>query len=282
MQAEIEAKFKLPISVVILNPEERLAQAKSQVGFVNLFTQPLFDAMTGVVPQFKTFADRCRDGKVIWEAIVASGEGDSLPSAPGRQTVSPMSTPRASSSAAFASTPSTLAFQGCRSNSGTCDGECSTLPPSRGFSSRLPPHRAPRSLKSIDASRANALADAAVVSPATGSSGFTASPSPRAASLFDRSGSISSTTTSASSIFPSSVDECLPLGDEECTGNCKFITATCASCARKASTSSQQAQTPLQEESEVVTYFGSPVESGVWPPDPFRPRPAVREQLVAA
>jgi hypothetical protein len=78
------------------------------------------------------------------------------------------------------------------------------------------------------------------------------------------------------------VDECLPLGDEECTGNCKFITATCASCARKASISSQQSQTPLQEESEVVTYFGSPVESGVWPPDPFRPRPAVREQLVTA
>lgn len=45
-QARIEAEFKLPISVVTLNPAEKKAQAKSQVGFINLFTQPLFDAMT--------------------------------------------------------------------------------------------------------------------------------------------------------------------------------------------------------------------------------------------
>lgn len=49
-QARIEAEFKLPISVMTLNPAEKKAQAKSQVGFINLFTQPLFDAMTACCP----------------------------------------------------------------------------------------------------------------------------------------------------------------------------------------------------------------------------------------
>lgn len=49
-QARIEAEFKLPISVVMLNPAEKRAQAKSQVGFINLFTQPLFDSMAALCP----------------------------------------------------------------------------------------------------------------------------------------------------------------------------------------------------------------------------------------
>lgn len=49
-QARIEAEFKLPISVVTLNPAEKRAQAKSQVGFINLFTQPLFDSMAALCP----------------------------------------------------------------------------------------------------------------------------------------------------------------------------------------------------------------------------------------
>lgn len=35
---------------MILNPAEAKAQAKSQVGFINLFTQPLFDAMAAILP----------------------------------------------------------------------------------------------------------------------------------------------------------------------------------------------------------------------------------------
>lgn len=34
-----------------LNPAEAKAQAKSQVGFINLFTQPLFDAMAAACPR---------------------------------------------------------------------------------------------------------------------------------------------------------------------------------------------------------------------------------------
>ena len=63
-QARIEAEFKLPISVVTLNPAEKKAQAKSQVGFINLFTQPLFDAMTSCADRAFTLsrdiADRTR------------------------------------------------------------------------------------------------------------------------------------------------------------------------------------------------------------------------------
>lgn len=50
VQAKIEEEFKLPVSVMILNPAEAQAQAKSQVGFINLFTQPLFDAMASTLP----------------------------------------------------------------------------------------------------------------------------------------------------------------------------------------------------------------------------------------
>jgi len=50
VQAKIEEEFKLPVSVMILNSSEAKAQAKSQVGFINLFTQPLFDAIAGCLP----------------------------------------------------------------------------------------------------------------------------------------------------------------------------------------------------------------------------------------
>jgi len=55
VQAAIEEEFKLPVSVMILNPSEAKAQAKSQVGFINLFTAPLFDAVASNLPGMYSF-----------------------------------------------------------------------------------------------------------------------------------------------------------------------------------------------------------------------------------
>jgi hypothetical protein len=49
VQASIEAEFGLPISVMTLDPADTKAQAKSQVGFIDLFAKPLFTAMASVV-----------------------------------------------------------------------------------------------------------------------------------------------------------------------------------------------------------------------------------------
>lgn len=49
VQAAIETEFGLPVSVMTLDPSDTKAQAKSQVGFIDLFAKPLFTAMAGVV-----------------------------------------------------------------------------------------------------------------------------------------------------------------------------------------------------------------------------------------
>ncbi|KAK4699221.1 hypothetical protein P7C70_g7042, partial [Phenoliferia sp. Uapishka_3] len=91
VQAAIETEFGLPISVMTLDPNDTKAQAKSQVGFIDLFAKPLFNAMAGVVdgtllptfqvtksrqlmpcpitPEFADFAEKLRDGRIAWEAI---------------------------------------------------------------------------------------------------------------------------------------------------------------------------------------------------------------------
>ena len=48
-QAAIEEEFNLPITVMCLDALDTKAQAKSQVGFIDLFARPLFDSMAGVV-----------------------------------------------------------------------------------------------------------------------------------------------------------------------------------------------------------------------------------------
>lgn len=260
VQAQIEAKFKLPISVVILNPEEQVAQAKSQVGFINLFTQPLFDAMASVAPDFSVFADCCREGRAVWEMVL---NADVTPPSTGANH-SPQATPTMSSLSSF--TPCGVASRRASSEDESSD----RLPmPSRGFSSRLPPHRAPpRPLQQIEIGRANAGAAGSPLPSASSVSSFGTSP-PRSL-VFDRSASISSTASAASWIPPTTVDDCLPLGNEECMGNCSDVTALCISCSQKAYLEGLKAAEPTS------TYYGSPIDEGIWPPDPFRPRPPSR------
>lgn len=255
VQAQIEAQFKLPISVVILDPMERIAQAKSQVGFINLFTQPLFDAMASVAAPFKQFADYGRENKLVWERIVGDGEQSAQPSTPTKadNTVllpaprpqSPQSTPKMPSRSSFEQESSPP----------------QQLPAVRGFSSRLSASRVAE-IGAIDSRRANSSRSEGDLSgpPSASSSSSASSMFSPSTSAFERNDSISSVGTTATWAQPSSVDDCLQLGDEECQNNCGSVTAACSACSQR-----------LKQDRAQITYFGSPVQSSVWPPDPFRP-----------
>ncbi|PLW46040.1 hypothetical protein PCASD_03520 [Puccinia coronata f. sp. avenae] len=70
-QAALEADLRLPISVVTLDPTEKRAQAKSQIGFTTLFVLPLFTVMEQLSPKaFRPFADNCRLGLKTWQKVV--------------------------------------------------------------------------------------------------------------------------------------------------------------------------------------------------------------------
>ena len=64
VQSSIETHLELPISV-ISSADARL-QASGQYQFIDLFTQPLFDAIANVWPEMRIFADRCADNRPIW------------------------------------------------------------------------------------------------------------------------------------------------------------------------------------------------------------------------
>ncbi|KAA1070929.1 3',5'-cyclic-nucleotide phosphodiesterase [Puccinia graminis f. sp. tritici] len=70
-QAALEADLCLPVSVVTLDPAEKRAQAKSQIGFTTLFVLPLFTVMEQLSPKaFRPFADNCRLGLKTWQKVV--------------------------------------------------------------------------------------------------------------------------------------------------------------------------------------------------------------------
>jgi hypothetical protein len=48
VQASLETDLQLPVSVIA--SADAALQAKGQIGFIKLFTQPLFDAVSRVLP----------------------------------------------------------------------------------------------------------------------------------------------------------------------------------------------------------------------------------------
>ena len=48
VQASLETDLELPVSVIA--SADAALQAKGQIGFIKLFTQPLFDAVSDVLP----------------------------------------------------------------------------------------------------------------------------------------------------------------------------------------------------------------------------------------
>jgi hypothetical protein len=74
-QASLETDLELPVSVIA--SADQALQAKGQIGFIDLFTQPLFEAVSDVLPELQQYADSCAENRNTWagrlEALQASG-----------------------------------------------------------------------------------------------------------------------------------------------------------------------------------------------------------------
>lgn len=234
--------------------DERMAQAKSQVGFINLFTQPLFDKLAAAVPSFQLFADYCAAGRKPWEAIISKLEEQKTEIKDEISAMLPSDESKSALSRAL-STPSSA-----------------SIPEIKISQYKPAPHRLPWSAKTsefpFDASNP--------LSPTTVST-FGTSPSTTSSYLRDgRSSPTSSATTfSSSSWIPSNVVEAYhPLAEEACTDNCSSITALCATCARRQRQQWDDADSASA--SQLTGTCATLVTSGQWPPEPFRPSPATK------
>lgn len=269
VQAEIETKFELPVSVVTLKSDERIAQAKSQVGFINLFTQPLFDKLAGAVPSFQRFADYCAAGRKPWEAIIKADEERKV----AEDRKADTSLAEESPSTNEARTPASAASGEPKS---ALSRALSTTPGALVPEIKVPqykpaPHRLPWSARLSEFPL-----DASTPLSPTSVSTFGTSPSTTGSYFKDgrTSPSSSATTFSSSSWIPSNTVEAYhPLAEEACTDNCSSITALCASCARR-----QRQQWEDDADAASAAHLtgtcATLVVSGQWPPEPFRPSPS--------
>ncbi|GHJ84156.1 hypothetical protein NliqN6_0558 [Naganishia liquefaciens] len=66
VQASLERKLNLPISVVA--SADALIQAKGQIGFIDLFTLPLYETAADAMPDLRYFADQCIANRALWQA----------------------------------------------------------------------------------------------------------------------------------------------------------------------------------------------------------------------
>ncbi|WVW83390.1 hypothetical protein I302_105409 [Kwoniella bestiolae CBS 10118] len=64
-QASLESDLELPVSVVA--SADAALQAKGQIGFIDLFTLPLFEAVSEALPELAVYADSCADNRDIWQ-----------------------------------------------------------------------------------------------------------------------------------------------------------------------------------------------------------------------
>lgn len=65
LQASLEQALDLPVSVIA--SADAALQAKGQIGFIDLFTQPLFEAVSDVIPELQVYADTCAENRSKWQ-----------------------------------------------------------------------------------------------------------------------------------------------------------------------------------------------------------------------
>lgn len=65
LQASLEQALALPVSVIA--SADAALQAKGQIGFIDLFTQPLFEAVSDVIPELHVYADTCAENRSKWQ-----------------------------------------------------------------------------------------------------------------------------------------------------------------------------------------------------------------------
>lgn len=73
-QASLEQELELPVSVVA-GVDARL-QAKGQIGFIDLFTAPLFRAAADVLPELEVFSESVMDNRAVWKKRLEKLEAD--------------------------------------------------------------------------------------------------------------------------------------------------------------------------------------------------------------
>lgn len=64
-QASLEQELELPVSVIA--SADAALQAKGQIGFIDLFTQPLFEAVSDVLPELQCYAEWCSENRGLWQ-----------------------------------------------------------------------------------------------------------------------------------------------------------------------------------------------------------------------
>ncbi|KAM0787724.1 hypothetical protein ACM66B_003783 [Microbotryomycetes sp. NB124-2] len=288
VQAQIEAHFNLPISVMSIDPSDSKAQAKSQIGFIDLFAKPLFAAMATVVDEMADFVDKLRDGRIAWEAIsLQTDEAFSqpisntwklAPAPSGRaQPVDPTMSepeegtprpdvPRDDDAAAFATTE----------KQAPPISRPRTLPRPVSMSSRPAHRRHGRTNSGGSNSSVNAspLSPAFSASASSVTTGVTSSFSVVQPSL--AADGLSATSPRSASMYESLLHVSLPKSN--CGGLCQTATAMCSVCAKREYArrgSLGRALTGLQnEEAEQSDDDEAELEEddpNVWPPYPFMP-----------
>ncbi|CAE6434818.1 unnamed protein product [Rhizoctonia solani] len=72
-QATFEQELDLPVTVVNVDISNGAKQqAQGQVGFIDMFTQPLFNATAKVIPQLSPITEQCATNRKLWHARMES------------------------------------------------------------------------------------------------------------------------------------------------------------------------------------------------------------------
>lgn len=83
IQADLEQRLALPVSVI--SSASAALQARGQIGFIDLFTAPLFEAASEAMPVMQCYSMQCINNRALWqarlEAAQAAADGASPQSA---------------------------------------------------------------------------------------------------------------------------------------------------------------------------------------------------------
>ncbi|GAA5989589.1 hypothetical protein JCM10908_000545 [Rhodotorula pacifica] len=307
VQASIEAGFGLPVTVITQDPSDAKAQAKGQVGFIDLFCKPLFAAMAGVVEEFGEFVDKLDAGRLAWDGFASqTDQAFSRPLA--RDFALPLKPPpRRANSSQRAPEPSKTSLDTptrsvpIASVDGATGSGVATVPasPTRAPATPIDIRRArpvplrmqgPRSLHGRQASNTSSIStSASPLSPSFFDSASSATTNFSAFSLSQHSGSL--TADSVTLMRYSNVD---PLGGgllstsaeraqrSICGGACMLGTAMCEVCAaaqRRGSLDNaldgvvrqlEDDDHEEEEEDEELHLLDAAEEANLWPPHPFQ------------
>ena len=86
IQASLEQDLEIPVSVIA--SADAALQAKGQVGFIDLFTHPLFQSVSSILPELQPYADSCAANRALWSQRLESLVGEAKTS--GSRIIQPV------------------------------------------------------------------------------------------------------------------------------------------------------------------------------------------------